>query len=420
MKKKSLRIILILVVLLFILAIAGKKMGWFGKEFRTKIATEMVESRTIVEQITANGRIQPETEVKISPEISGEIVELPVREGDQVKAGDLLVKIKPDIYISARDQALAALNSAKARLAQADAQLIQSELSYQRNKQLYEQKAISQADFENAEASYKMTQADYRAAEYSVASSEANLKRAQEDLIKTTIYAPMPGTISMLLVEKGERVVGTSMMSGTELMRIADLDKMEVVVEVNENDIIRVNLGDTALVEVDAYLDHIFKGIVTEIANSASTTGVTTDQVTSFNVKILLLKDSYADLITAQNKNPFRPGMSATVEIQTETKHGVPSVPIQAVTTRVDSTSQGMDAEGVEQTYREVVFVYRNDSVFMQDVKTGIQDDKFIEILSGLADSTEVVVAPYSAITRKLEDKAPVEKVKQEDLFKEQ
>jgi len=419
MKKKQLRIVLILVGLLLILAIVGKKLGWFGGEYRTRVAVEQVQRRTIVEQITANGKIQPETEVKISPEISGEIVELPVKEGDEVKAGDLLVKIKPDIYLSARDQAQAGVNSAKARLAQAEAQLIQSELAYKRSLQLFEQKAISKADFESAEASYKMSQADSRAAEYSVKSAEASLKRAEEDLIKTTIYAPMSGTVSMLLVEKGERVVGTSMMTGTEMMRIANLDRMEVIVEVNENDIIRVSLNDTALVEVDAYLDKTFKGLVTEIANSASTTGMATDQVTSFNVKVLLLKESYMDLNNGNSSNPFRPGMSATVDIQTETRSNILSVPIQAVTTRIDSTGKVEEENRYSDEYREVIFVYRNDTAYMQFVNTGIQDDMYIEVLKGLNDSSFVVTAPFSAISRSLEDRTPVEKVREEDLFKE-
>lgn len=419
MKKRSLRIILFVFPLVLVLAIAGKKLGWFGKEYRVKVATEMAARRTIVELITANGKIQPEKEVKISPDVSGEIVELHVREGDDVKAGELLVKIKPDIYLSARDQVLASLNSAKARLAQVEAQLIQSELSFKRSQQLFGQQAISQADFENAEASFKMAQAEYRAAEYSVKSSEANLQRAQEDLIKTTIYAPMSGTVSRLAVEKGERVVGTSMMTGTEMLRIADLERMEAVVEVNENDIIRVSTGDTAQIMVDAYIDRKFKGVVTEIANSASTTGIATDQVTSFNVKILLLRESYQDLIGGRTRNPFRPGMSATVDIQSETRADVLSVPIQAVTTRIDTTAAEGSLSGARETFREVVFVFSNDSVFMQPVKTGIQDNNHIEIAEGISDSTEVVVAPFSAIVRVLEDRTKAEKVSQESLFKE-
>ncbi|HDJ34427.1 MAG TPA: efflux RND transporter periplasmic adaptor subunit [Bacteroidetes bacterium] len=420
MKKKPFRYILIGVILLLILAVVGKSLGWFGREYRLKVAVEKAERRTVVELITANGKIQPETEVKISPEISGEIVELPVKEGDEVKAGDLLVKINPDIYISARDQAMAQLNTAKARLAQSEAQLLQSELAFKRNRQLFEQNAISQADFESTEASYKMAQAEYRAAEFSVKSAEASLKRADEDLIKTTIYAPMSGTISMLLVEKGERVVGTSMMSGTDLMRIADLERMEVVVEVNENDIIRVSHGDTAFVEVDAYLDKTFRGVVTEIANSATTTGVATDQVTSFNVKILLLRESYQDLINENMKNPFRPGMSATVDIQTETRHHVLSVPIQSVTTRIDSTGKVKETTITDEEYREVVFVVRRDTAFMQEVETGIQDDRYIEILKGLTDTCRVVKAPYSAIARKLEHLMPVEIVSEDALFREE
>jgi HlyD family secretion protein len=420
--KKLFRIIIIITVAVIILAFIGKRVGWFGKEETFEVTTEKGEKRTIIETITANGKIQPETEVKISPDVSGEIVELYVKEGEDVESGKLLLKIKPDTYVSLRDQAEASVNSAKARLAQVEAQYIQSELSYNRNKQLWEQKTISKSEFENVEATFKMAKSDVEAARYTVKSAEAYLKEAEENLIKTSVYAPMTGTISKLNVEKGERVVGTAMMGGTELLRIADLNRMEVIVEVNENDIIRVKLVDTAIVEVDAYMDDKFKGIVTEIANSATTTGVSVDQVTSFDVKILLLKESYQHLIKGTNYTPFRPGMSATVDIQTETKWDIFSVPIQAVTTRVDTTETYFaeeESDYEDEELKQVVFVVNENIARSKEVETGIQDNNYIEITSGLTEEDEIIVAPYSAISKKLEDSSLVEIVSKEKLFKE-
>ncbi len=428
--KKILTYVIIIAVVFIILAVVGKKVGWFGKEEIIKVAVEKAEARSIIETITANGKVQPETEIKLSPEVSGEIVELNVNEGDYVQHGKLLVKIKPDMYLSGRDRAEAMLNSAKARLAQAEAQFIQSELSYNRNKTLWEQKAISESEYENAMATYRMSQAELESAKYSVKSSEASLKEAEESLIKTSIYAPMTGTVSMLNVEKGERVVGTSMMSGTELMRIADLNRMEVLVEVNENDIVRVNMHDTAIIEVDAFLGEQFKGIVTEIANSANTAGLATDQVTNFDVKVFLLQDSYQALIDKGYLNPFRPGMSATVDIQTDIKNNILTVPIQAVTTRTDSTiaaeTENPDQENEEKTdeqktdeeLSEVVFVTEGGKAVMKIIKTGIQDNNYIEITEGLQPDEEVIVAPYTAITNKLKTGSLIEVVDKDDLFK--
>ena len=335
---KLLKILVPVVIVLIIFAIVGKKAGWFGKGVTVKVAVENAEMRTIVESITANGKIQPETEVKISPEVSGEIVELTVKEGDHVEKGRLLLRIKPDIYISQRDRSVAAISSARARLAQSEAQFLQADLSFKRTKQLYDEQTISKSEYEQAEASYSVAKAEVDAAKFSVISSEASLKEANENLVKTSIYSPMAGTVSMLLVELGERVVGTGMMTGTEVMRIADLSRMEAQVEVNENDIPRVSLGDTAEIAVDAYLDQKFKGVVTEIANSAKTTGVSADQVTNFDVKILVLPESYRELEEKGSTNPLRPGMSATVDIQTESKSDIIAVPIQSVTTRTDTT----------------------------------------------------------------------------------
>ncbi|MCK3685817.1 efflux RND transporter periplasmic adaptor subunit [Maribellus sp. YY47] len=435
-QKKILPYLVGLVIVAIIFLVIGKKKGWFGEDFTISVATQKVESKTITEFITANGKIQPETEVKISPDVAGEIVELYVEEGDEVTQGKLLCVIKPEIYISAVNRSEAAVNSAKARLAQTKAQLIERELSYKRSKELYDKGTIPVAEFETAEAAYKVAESEVMAAEYSVRSAEASLSEAQEQLTKTKIYAPIPGTISALNVEKGERVVGTSMMSGTDMMTVADLDKMEVQVEVNENDIVKVMKGDTALVEVDAYLSRKFKGIVTEIANSASTTGTTADQVTNFDVKVLLLKDSYVDLIDAENGNlyPFRPGMSATVDILTETRDNVISVPISAVTTRIKKEGGGTEeiAEEAETTTptepseesatreekQEVVFVLNGDRAKKVEVTTGIQDNASIEILKGLAEGDEVITAPYNAINRTLKDSMMVKVVKEEELFK--
>ncbi len=411
---RLLKILAAIVILLLILAIVGKKAGWFGKEAAVKVATEKAALSTIVESVTGNGKIQPETEVKISPDVSGEIVELTVREGDFVQKGALLFKIKPEIYISARDRAAATLNSTRARLAQVEAQLIQAELAYNRSKRLYEENTISQSDFEQVESQYKIARAEKESAEYSVKSSEASLKEANESLAKTTVYAPMTGTISSLLVEVGERVVGANMMTGTEVLRVADLNRMEVVVDVNENDIIKVNMGDTALVEVDAYPDLDFKGVVTEIANSASTLGSSSDQVTNFKVRILILKESYRELVTDRNPSPFRPGMSASVDIYTGTRNNVCSVPIQAVTTRTDTTNADPASRDKQRT---LVFIAADGYALARDVKTGIQDNVNIEIVSGLTVGEEVVSQPFSAISKKLSDSTRIEVVDKDVLF---
>jgi len=410
-----LKILVIVVAILVVFAIIGKNQGWFGKELMVKVAIEKAERRTVIEMITANGKIQPVKEVKISPDVSGEIVLLNVEEGDYVNQGDLLFKIKPDTYISMRDRAMAALESSKARLAQAKAQFIQAELAYKRSKQLYEEQTISQSEYEQAEASYKVAQAEVEAAEFSVKSAEASLSEAREALLKTTVYAPMSGTISLLLVEEGERVVGTEMMTGTEILRIADLSRMEAQVEVNENDIIKVKLNDTAIIEVDAYLDHDFRGVVTEIANSAITTGVSADQVTTFDVKIFILPESYSQLMEATGKNPFRPGMSTTVDIQTEIKNDIITVPIQAVTTRTDSSD--VYTSLADEDEKTIVFASDGTYALAREVRTGIQDNNFIEIITGLEENTDVISAPYSAISKKLSDSTLIEILPRDELF---
>jgi HlyD family secretion protein len=443
MKKKSNKKLLpygiAFVVVIIIVLVSGKKLGWFGKDYEINVSTKVVESKTITEQITANGKVQPETEVKISPDVSGEIIDLQIEEGNEVKKGQLLMVIKPDIYIQSYNRAQASLSSSQARLAQTEARLIESDMSFKRASSLFKQDAIPVSDYETAQASFKVAQSEVKAAQFAVKSSEASLAEAQEQLVKTKIYAPMDGTVSRLNVEKGERVVGTNMYAGTETMVIANLNLMEVKVDVNENDIVRVNLNDTALVEVDAYLGRKFKGIVTEIANSANVVGGSTDQVTNFNVKILLLEESYKDLIDTigGKKYPFRPGMSATVDIQTETRKNVISVPIQAVTTRslknnitevkkdeadkpeeVNEAVTQQGAKIAEDEKVEVVFVYKEGKVFKQAVKTGIQDSENIEITEGLKAGDEIVIAPFNAINKQLNDSSKVKKVDEKELFK--
>ena len=445
-------------VVLIIFVVIGKKAGWIGKKEVLEVNTEKVEKRTIIETVSANGRVQPEVEVKMSPDVSGEVVELHVREGDQVKRGMLLAKIKPNIYQSALEQAEASLNSSKANLANSRARLVQSEsqltkaeLTYKRNKKLMDDGAISPSEFEAARSAYEVAKAEVdaakesvSAAEYNVKNAGASVKQSNENLQKTTILAPVDGTISKLNVEQGERVVGTSQMAGTEMMRIANLNEMEVTVDVNENDIIRVHLNDTALVEIDSYVNRKFKGIVTEIGNSANTSGaLSTDQVTNFSVKIRILRDSYKDLIPAgkANASPFRPGMSATVDIQTRRVVNMLSIPIQSVTTRDTSDEKnksGFKAGGggvkisvggsnknkpkkdkskEKETLTECVFVVVDGKVKMKTVTTGIQDNNHIELKTGLEENEEIVAGPYSAISKHLKDGDAVKVVSKESLY---
>ena len=420
------------------------------------VTTENAQKRNIIETVSANGKIQPEVEVKISSDVSGEIVELFVKEGDQVKKGDLLCKINPLIYESNSSRMVATLNGTKASLSNSKARLEQIkatfaniEASFKRNKKLFEQGAISQSDFDASKASYDGSVADVKAAEenvnaaeFNVKSTEASLKEANDNLAKTNIYSPVNGTVSKLNKEKGERVVGTAQMEGTEIMRLANLNEMEVSVDVNENDIVRVRNGDTSLIEVDAYLDRKFKGIVTEIANSANTTGVTADQVTNFVVKIRILQESYQDLVNANKASaPFRPGMSATVDIQTKKAEGIITVPIQSVTTRSDSTEfkanemkKGDDDKNAELVVKnnteqsdkkmnstikveECVFVFVEGKAKKVKVKTGIQDNDYIEIKEGIKDGEEVISGPYSAISKQLKDGMVLKKVDKTELF---
>ena len=386
------------IFILAVLLLVGILTGIIKTETALMVETEKVERRTITETVSASGKIQPEVEVKISPDVSGEIVALLVKEGDRVEKGDLLIKIKPDIYKSILERSKASLNTAKANLAKSKAQLTESESKFNRNKHLYNEGAISLSEFEQIEATYKVAALNVESSQYAVSSAEASLNEAEENLDKTSIYAPVAGTISLLNVELGERVVGTGQMSGTELLRLADLSAMEVAVEVNENDIVRVNLNDTSIIEVDAFLGEEFKGIVTEIANSANVSGVSADQVTNFEVKIRIL-----------DSTNFRPGMTASVEVQTKLVKDVISVPIQAVTTRKD-TAADSDNKKVE-----CVFKYEDNNAKFTIVKTGIQNDKFIQVLQGLSDSDIVIKGPYSLVSKTLKNDTEVESTTNED-----
>ncbi len=423
-----------------------------GKNDVTDVSAELPAKRNITEIVSANGKIQPEVEVKISSDVSGEIIEMLVKEGDAVKKGQLLCRIKPDTYESALDRVNASVNSSKANLRNTKAQLEQAKANYasaqasfNRNKKLFDQNAISAQEFETSKAQYESAQATVKAAEetvksadFNINSAEASLKEANENLSKTMIYSPVDGTVSKLNVEKGERVQGVQGFQGTEIMKLANLNEMEVNVEVNENDIIKVKRGDTSLIEVDAYRDKKFKGIVTEIANSANTTGVTADQVTNFSVKIRILQESYANLTTGLNTSPFRPGMSATVEIQTKKVTNVLSLPIMAVTTRIDSTLLKKNATEVgnsdlevsndlEEKQKskempkpeEVIFIYKDGKVKQVKVQTGIQDNDFIYIISGVTEKDQVITAPYGAISKKLKDGMEVNLKDKEFLFEE-
>jgi HlyD family secretion protein len=440
--KKSTKIILIAAIVIIVGGIGAKKAGWIGKSNAMEVVIEPIASRTIVETVSANGKIQPEVEVKISADVSGEIVELHVIEGQKVMKGDHLLTINPDLIRAAADRVAAALNQSKANLANSKAREIQVkanfvnvELSFNRSKKLHDQKAISDSEFDAARAQFEGGKADVEAAhqtsmaaEFAVKSAEASLKEANDNLGRTRIYAPTDGTVSKLNVELGERVVGTAQMSGTELLRIANLNEMEVSVDVNENDIVRIHLNDTTDIDVDAYGDRIFKGIVTEIANSAnsSLTSNSADQVTNFTVKIRILRNSYNDLIdtTQIHLSPFRPGMSATVDIRTKTIANVMSVPIMSVTTRTARELKGDEASSAEDEkssdvksktesdkdeIKEIVFVVKDGVSHAKVVTTGIQDNSFIQILSGLDKDDQVVTSPYTAISKLLKEGSEVQ-----------
>ncbi|MCF8275251.1 MAG: efflux RND transporter periplasmic adaptor subunit [Flavobacteriales bacterium] len=456
---KTLVLLVATVVVLLVVALIAKKKGFVGGAPATKVAVEEVAKRSIIETVSASGKIQSESEVIISPDVSGEIMELPVKEGDKVKEGQLLVKIDPDIQQSNVERLEAALNTSKAnfanaksRLTQSESRLINSKANYERIKKLFEDKVVAQSEIDATTSEYEVAKSEVEASRqsmeasrFSVKSAEAALKEAEKSLTRTEIYSPVNGTISKLNFEKGERVVGTTQMQGSEIMTIADLDEMEVTVEVNENDIIRVGFQDTCDIEVDAYLGKTFKGIVTNIANSAMSSGMGTDQITNFEVKVRILRSSYASLVNEKqpDQSPFRPGMSATVDIRTREVKDVLSVPIQAVTTRSKKDLEAKDDEGeaerqnrrkgpasededeaetvdktaVVEDAIELIFVVEDGEVVAKVVKTGIQDNEFIELISGAELGDKVVTAPYRAISKKLNPGDAVEVVTKEELY---
>ncbi|WP_069659188.1 efflux RND transporter periplasmic adaptor subunit [Arcticibacter eurypsychrophilus] len=434
-KKNTLKFVIIGVVLLIIVLGIAFKMGWIGSGDKTMVATEKVQKRNITETVSASGKVQAEIEVKLSSEVSGEIVELEVKEGDVVKKGKLLCKIRPDILQSGYNRAVASLNTQRASLAGAQQQLLQAEAtfrntqaSYKRSVELYKQKVLSAAENDVALAEYQSAKANLEAlkqniigSKYGVEQSQAVVKEAADNLDRTIIYAPVDGVVSKLSVELGERVVGTAQMAGTEIMRISNLNSMEVNVNVNENDINRVAIGNLADIEVDAFQEKKFQGKVTEIASSANVVGESTDQVTNFSVKIRILPESYASYMRNRDKekSPFLPGLSATVDIQTKKASGT-AVPIQSVTTREDvnmNASKTAKKDKDKPDVKEYVFVYKNGLVRQIAVTTGIQNDTYIQVLSGLKGNEEIVSAPFSAISKTLKDSIVVEKVGKDKLF---
>ncbi len=392
-----------------------------------------VEKRTIISTVSANGKIRPEAEVKISADVSGEITELYVQEGDTVKEGQLLLKINPDLYITSRDRARAGVSSSRsnlktsqAQLTQAKARFTEQESAFQRTEKLFKDKVLSQAEFDAANSAYQIAQSEVKAAEervsaarYGIDNSQAGLNEANKNLGRTSIYAPSDGVVSALNNEKGERVVGTAQMAGTEIMVISNFNNMEVIVDVNENDILEVKKGDTTIVEVDAYSDRKFKALVTEISTSANTSGgmqLSSDQVTNFEVKIRLLKTSYLDLLE-KSETPFLPGMSANVEIQTLVKKDIPCLPIEAVGTRVQEDSTKNNSSEDEEL-DEVVFGAEDSKAIKFVVKTGVQDSRYIEIIAGLQTGDEVIVGPYDAVSKKLDQNKKIKVVSKKKLEK--
>ena len=453
MNKTLLWIIIGVVVLLGGL-LGLKKAGIIGKEEGVMVATEKAITRTITETVNASGKIYPEVEVKISPDISGEIVGLYVNEGDTVKKGQVLAKIYADIYQTQKDQVSAGLTQAEAQKSNSEASIVglkatldQAKLTYDREQKLLKDKVIALSEFETAQQSYLAAQSNYFAAKEGLKSSDANilgnraqLAKADKDLSRTIITAPMDGVVSLLAVEKGERVAGNSFNVGTEMMRIADLGSIEARVDVGENDIPKVKIGDTALVEVDAYTGRKFKGIVYKIANPTTSLTSSTTDVTEYKVHIRLLLDSYKDLILPHKSFPFRPNMSASADIQTKTKTNVLSVPLNAVTTRSNkpdskpvadkkddkkdgnnnSDDSKTKAAPAADSFDEVVFVLQKDGTVKQlKVKTGIQDINNIELIDGLKSGDEVVIAPYTVVSKTLKTGDKVKVVAKDKLYED-
>jgi HlyD family secretion protein len=455
---KQLRWILGGVIVLVLLLVVLKKTGALGSDDGIKVSVEKVIRRNITEIVTASGKVYPEKEVKISPDISGEVVDLKVtQEGDSVHKGQELARIYADIYTTQRDQATAQMNQQQALVSNMSAQLPglkatmdANKRTLDREKQLLDDKVVSVSEYETAESAYKTSQANYLAALQSVkgnvagvASFRANLDIAAKNLSRTTVTSPIDGVVSLLSIKKGERVVGNSMMAGTEMMRVADMSKIETIVDVGENDIPKVHLGDSALVEVDAYNNRKFKGTVTQIASSVSTaagstTTVSTNDVTNYKVHIRLSPDSYKDLVDPKRPKsfPFRPGMSASADIQTRTHENRLSVPINAVATREKNTDNAvLDANNntdngnnnnapdtrtttVGGDLDEVVFVWQpGDTVRKVKVRTDIQDINYIEVVDGLKEGDQVVTGPYSVVSKTLRSGLKVKIVPKEKLF---
>lgn len=428
-KKSNLpKILVISAVVILILVVIGSRFGWFGDGGGQQVAVDEVGERTISELVSASGKVQPEFEVKLSSEVSGEIIELNVREGQVVKKGDVLCRVKPDLLQSSYDQVVAMVSQQKANLAasqqmlkQQEASLINAEAIYNRSLELFNKKVISASEMDKARADYEVARAtvesqrqQVEASRFGVNQSQAQLQEAGNSLSRTTIYAPSDGVVSLLSIELGERVVGTAQMAGTEIMRIANMATMEVNVEVNENDINRVKVGNEATIEVDAFQGRKFKGVVTEISSSSTSAGsetvaTTAEQVTNFNVKVRIETSSYEDLIDEGNKSssPFKPGLSATVQIHTKSDKGL-VVPIQAVTVRENINKvDSVDNANV----KEYVFVLNGDVVNMIEVTTGIQDDNNIIVKSGLKAGDKVVSRPFNAISKILQDGTRVKQV---------
>jgi HlyD family secretion protein len=437
---KTTKYILIGLGALVVLLIIAKATGLIGKPPLTQVATEKADVREINETVSASGKIKPHIEVKISPEVSGEVVELPIKEGDVVKKGQLLCKIRPDILKSGYDRAIASYNTQKASVGNSGQMLKQAEATFnnqagifKRSQELYKNKVLTVSEYENAKAAFEGAKASLEAAkqnvigsQYGLAQSSASVKEAQDNLAKTTIYSPVDGVVSKLSIELGERVLGTQQFAGTEIMTISDLSKMDVNVDVNENDINRISLGDSSNIEIDAFLGKKFTGVVSEIGSSANVVGTTADQVTNFTVKVRINAASYVALLkkTADNPSPFRPGLTATVDINTNQVKSL-SVPIQSVTTREEKKEQNgppkkdddKSKPQLTQPSKEYVFVLNGTKLKQIQVTTGIQNDTYIQVLSGLKSGDEVVSAPYAAISKTLADGMVVEKVDKAKLF---
>ena len=426
MSKKNLYLLIGGAVVIIAVLIILSKTGVIGNKDKGKsIEIANIKTTTIVETVSATGKIQPEIEVKISSEVSGEIIALNVIEGQVVKKGDLLVKINPDLYTSGYNRTLSNLSGTKANLSQAEASFKEAKANYDRNKTLFDKGIISKSDWDKVVASFEVAKASKQSAYFNVQSASATVNEAKDNLGRTTIYAPADGTISVLNVELGERVLGTQQMAGTEILRVANLNNMEVEVDVNENDIVKIKVGNEAKVEVDAYLKKQFKGIVTSISNSASST-LTADQVTNFKVKIRIIKESYQDLLEGKpaTYSPFRPGMTATVDIITKTRANVLAVPISSVVVKADTTAvKGFKVEDEDEKKAasksdkklECVFVKVGDKAKIRIIKTGIQDDTNIEVLTGLKKGDIVITGPYSTVSKDLNsgDKVTTDKVEE-------